>query len=106
MPEASLPTGSNKTLAHWTQLHRKEDGSWTRHCSTVVPIVFELGLLVRSDVIHSVFGDDTDVDVVARAEVVHDAGLDGGSYQLLGPLHLKAARRLDYDRIRTGEVTE
>lgn len=84
----------------------KEDGAWTCYCSTGVPIVFELGLLVRPDIIHSFSGDDTDVDVVARAQVVHDPGLDGGPHQILGLLHLKAARRWDRDGIRTSEVTD
>lgn len=42
-----------------------ESASTQTMTGTGVPVVFELGLPVRSDVVHSLFGDDTDVDVVA-----------------------------------------
>lgn len=52
------------------------------------PAVCELGLLVGSDVVHSLPADDTHVDVMARAEVAHDSGVDGQTHQLLRFLHL------------------
>lgn len=57
-----------------------------------MPVVFVLWLPVRSDVVHSLFGDDTNVDVVAWAEVVHDACLNSSSHQLLRRLQLREDR--------------
>lgn len=59
------------------------------HTDTCVPVVFVLWLLVGSDVVHSLLGDDTDVDVVAWAEVVHDAWFNSSSHQLLRRLQLR-----------------
>lgn len=62
------------------------------HTDTCIPDVFVLGLLVRSDVVHSLFGDDTDVDAVAWAEVAHDACFNSSSHQLLRRLQLREDR--------------
>lgn len=43
-----------------------------------------VGFVVGSDVVHLALGDDTQVDVAARTEVVEDSGSDGVSHQLLG----------------------
>lgn len=42
-----------------------------------------VGFVVGSDVVHLALGDDTQVDVAARTQVVEDAGSDGVSHQLL-----------------------
>lgn len=54
-----------------------------------LPVVFELWLLVRSDVVDSLSGDDTYIDVVAWAEVTHDARMDCNTHQLLRLLQLR-----------------
>lgn len=43
-----------------------------------------VGFVVGSDVVHLALGDDTQVNVAARTQVVEDSGSDGVSHQLLG----------------------
>lgn len=48
------------------------------------PDSFLVGFVMGPDVVHLALGDDTQVDVAARTQVVEDAGSDGVSHQLLG----------------------
>lgn len=54
-----------------------------------LPNVSVLWLLVGSDVVHSGSGDDTNIDVTARAEVAHDACVNGSPHQILRRLQLR-----------------
>ena len=65
---------------------------------TGLPVVFVLWLLVGSDVVHSLSGDHTYIDVVAWAEVTHDACMDCNTHQLLRLLQL---REFETDTYRT-----
>lgn len=56
------------------------------------PVVSVLGLLEASDVVHSLSGDDTQVSVAARAEVTHDACMDGDTQQFLRLVQLTVNR--------------
>lgn len=72
-----------------------------------VPVVLVLGLLVRPDVVHSPVGDDTEVDVVAWAQVVQDPCLDGRTHQLLGLVQLRSGHSMRTDQNRgTGSWTQ
>lgn len=72
----------------------------------VLPLVPELRLLIRSDIIHSFFGDDTNVDVVSGAEVTHDSSADGETHELLRFLQLKERRRKQRNNENGGQQTE
>lgn len=58
-----------------------------------LPVISVFWLLVGSDVVHSLFGDDADVDVVSWAEVTHDARMDRSSHQLFSFLQLREERK-------------
>lgn len=83
----STPERNNYTLTEWCLLHL-----CSIHLSVTwanIPGIFVLRLLEGSDVVHSLLGDDTDVDVVAGAEITHDACMNGISHQLLRLLQLR-----------------
>lgn len=57
-----------------------------------LPDTLLVGLVVGSQVVHLALGDDTQVDVAARAQVVEDTGRDGVTHQPLGLVLLRGER--------------
>lgn len=78
---------------------------YIQYTCTGLPIVSELGHLVGSYIVHSFFGDDTDIDVVAWAEVIHNSSMDGHTHQLLRLLQLRGERHVDHGfKSKTGQI--